>query len=143
MADTPDAVVRTWFEEVWNQGKEATIDRLYASDCVVHGLVTADGSPMRGPAAFKPFYRRFRTALPDMHIEVERTLTENDMVTAYCHVTGSHKGDGLGIPSSGKSVEFWGIVIARIRNGQIAEAWNVFDFLSMYQQMGALPKLPS
>ena len=142
MAMSPEAVVRTWFEEVWNQGKEEMIDRLFDAGNVAHGLPSADGSPMRGPAAFKPFYKNFRTAIPDIHIEVVRTLSEGDTVVAHCHVTGSHKGKGLGVPPTGKSIDFWGMVIARIANGKILESWNTFDFLTFYQQIDVVQKLP-
>jgi len=141
MSATPDSVIRTWFEEVWNQGKESTIDRLFARDGIGHGLPNADGLPMRGPDAFRPFYRNFHAAFPDIRIEVVRTITEGDMITAHCHVTGSHQTDALGMAATGKSVDFWGMCICRVQNGQIQESWNSFDFLNFYQQLGVLPQL--
>jgi steroid delta-isomerase-like uncharacterized protein len=138
---TPESVVRTWFDEVWNQGKETSIDRLFAADCVAHGLSNPDGSPVRGPAAFKSFFRQFRDAFPDMHIEVERTVTEGDVTAAYCHVTGAHSGKDFIRPATGKRIDFWGVAIGRVRDGQIVEAWNTFDFLTLYQQLGVIPPL--
>ena len=140
---TPDALVKTWFEEVWNQGKEDAIDRLMAPDALIHDLPTADGAPMVGPAAFKPFYQRFRAALPDVRIQVVRTVVNGEFVAAHCRVTGTHSGDTLGVPPSSRSVSFSGMAIARVRNGQIAEGWNCFDFLTLYQQVGVLPALPA
>jgi steroid delta-isomerase-like uncharacterized protein len=139
MLASPDAVVRTWFEEVWNQGREETIDRLLARDGVAHGL--PGGDVMRGPEAFKPFFRNFRGAVPDIHIEVVQTVTEGDRVAVHCRVKGTHRGPLLGIPATGKPADFSGIVILRIRDGQIVEAWNHFDFLGFYQQLGLLPQL--
>lgn len=140
MASSPDEVVRTWFEEVWNQGREETIERLYPPDGVAHGL---PGVPIRGPEAFKSFFRNFRGAFPDIRIEVLRTVTEMDMVAAHCRVKGTHKGHTLGVEATGKPADFSGIVIARVRDGQIVEAWNHFDFLALYQQLGLLPQLPA
>ena len=140
MATKPDWVLRTWFEELWNQGKEETINRLLAPDGLVHGL---GPEPIRGPDAFLPFYHRFRGAFPDIHIDVVRTVTEGDMVAIQCHVTGTHTGDSLGLAASHKRVEFAGIGIGRIVNGQLLEGWNCFDFLTCFQQIGALPQLPS
>jgi len=143
MSSTPAAVVQTWFEELWNQGKEETIDRLLARDALAHGLASADGLPLKGPEAFRPFYRRFRGAFPDIHVDIVRTVTEGDMVSAHCHVTGTHHGHDLGVSATGNKVDFWGMCIARIRDGQIIEAWNSFDFLSLYQQIRLLPQLPA
>jgi steroid delta-isomerase-like uncharacterized protein len=139
MQANPDAVLRTWFEEVWNQGREDTIDRLFARDGVGHGL---PGGPLRGPEDYKPFFRNFRGAFPDIRIDVIRTVTEGDMVAIHCRVTGTHTGHTLGITATGKTAEFSGMCIARIRNGQIVEAWNTFDFLTFYQQLGVLPQVP-
>lgn len=138
MEAKPDSVLRTWFEELWNQGKEETISRLLGPDAVVHGVV---GQSLRGPEGFLPFYRRFRDAFPDIHIEVIRTITEGNMVAIQCHVTGTHTGDSLGMAASNKRVDFPGIAIGRIENGKIAEGWNCFDFLTCYQQIGVLPQL--
>jgi steroid delta-isomerase-like uncharacterized protein len=141
MNTTPDAVMRTWFEEVWNQGREDAIDRLFAADGVVHGLPTADGAEPRGPEQLKPFVRSLRGAFPDIHIRVTRTVTEGDMIAVHCHVTGTHRGDSLGVNATGRQVDFWGMCIGTIRDGQIAEGWNSFDFLVMYQQIGLVPTL--
>jgi len=138
MPTTPDSVVRTWFEEVWNQGQEETIDRLFASDAVAHGL---PGSALRGPKDFKPFFRRFRAAFPDIRIEVLQTITEGEMIAAHCRVLGTQQGDALGMAATGKPTEFFGMVFARVRDGQIVEAWNSFDFLTLYQQLGLVPQI--
>ena len=139
MSTTADAVVRTWFEEVWNQGRAESIDRILAADAVAHGL---PGGSTRGPAAFKPVFDAFRGAFPDLNIAVERTVTEGDVVAAYCHVTGTHTGDALGVPATGKRVDFHGMTIVRVVDGTMREGWNCFDFLTMYQQLGTLPPMP-
>ena len=142
MSDTPESVVRTWFEELWNQGKEDTLHRIFAADGLAHGLTGPDGPPLRGPDAYKPFYAKFREAFPDVHIDVVRAVTQGDLVTAHCHVTGTHRGESMG-PASLKPVDFWGMTMVRVRDGKIVEAWNTFDFLSFYQQIGLLPQLPA
>jgi steroid delta-isomerase-like uncharacterized protein len=139
MSVQPDAVIRSWFEQAWNQKKDDTIDRLLATDVVVHGL---PGGPMRGPASFRPLYDSFRGAFPDIHITVERTITQGDFVAAHCRVTGTHSGDALGVPATGRRVDFQGIVMARVGDGQLREGWNCFDFLTMYQQLGVVPPIP-
>ena len=140
MPPTPESVVRSWFDEVWNQGREDAIDRLFSANGVAHNLPSTDSPPVRGPEAFKPFFRNFREAIPDVRIDVTRTVTEGDMVTVHCHVTGTHRGNAFGAPT-GNPVRFTGICIVRVENGQIVEAWNSFDFLTFYQQLGMLPAL--
>jgi steroid delta-isomerase-like uncharacterized protein len=137
--DKPEAVMRTWFEEVWNQGREEAIDRIFAADAVAHGL---PGGPMTGPAAFRAIFGAFRGAFPDIRIEVLRTVTEGDLVTTHCRVTGTHSGATLGFAPTGRRVDFEGMVIARVGNGQIQEGWNCFDFLAMYQQLGVVSATP-
>jgi NTE family protein len=137
----PDALVRAWFHEVWDEGREEAIDRLMAPDAIVHGL--GEGS-IRGPEQFKPFFHLMRNALGDLEVTVEKTIVQGDTVAAHCHVVARHIGDALGGAATGKKVEFDGITIARVKDGKLVEGWNVFDFLRMYQQMGWVkePVLP-
>jgi steroid delta-isomerase-like uncharacterized protein len=132
------AVVRRWFEEVWNRGREEAIDELFDEEGVAHGLADEAGSALRGPVGFKPFFRRFREAFPEIEVVVEDTVSEGDKVAARCTVRGRHRGDTLGFKATDSPVEFDGICIVRIRDGKIVEAWNNFDFMSMFQQLGAL-----
>ena len=138
---TPEAVVREWFEQVWNNRREESIDRILAADALIHDLPTADGTPMRGPAAFKPFYQKFAAAFPNLRIEVVRTVVEGSFVAGYCRVTVTHAGDGLGMAATGRTATIAGMVMARVENDQITEGWNCFDFLSLYQQLGLVPAM--
>ncbi len=143
MIDANAQVVISWFEEVWNAGSEAAIDQLMAPAAKFHGLPSADGGPIVGPAAFKPFFRSFRSAFPDVRVRVLRTVSEGDLVASHCRVTGTHVGPGLGVQPSGANIDFYGVAITTIRHRQIQEGWNCFDFLSLYQQVGVLPsRLP-
>jgi predicted ester cyclase len=64
--------------------------------------------------------------------------TKGDKVSARCSVRATHSGDSLGIEATDKPVEFTGITMLRVKDGQIAEAWNNFDFLKLFQQIGAM-----
>jgi steroid delta-isomerase-like uncharacterized protein len=139
---TPEALVREWFERVWNAGDESAIDRLLADDAMIYDL-PSHGQVMRGKAAFIPFYRGFRAALSEIHIEIDQLVASGEFAVAHCRVTGRHTGDGLGVPPSGRRVEFCGMAMGRIRDGKLVEGWNCFDFLAFYQQLGMLPALPS
>src|SRR5262249_37174327 len=110
-------------------------------DGIAHGITNDRGEELRGPKAFREFHRRFLGAFPDLKIEIADTVVAGDKVTARCIVRGKHTGNSLGIPASQKDVEFTGMWILKVRNGMIAEAWNNFDFLTLYSQLGALEQL--
>jgi steroid delta-isomerase-like uncharacterized protein len=132
------AVIERWFEEVWNKGREEAIDELFAEEGVAHGLADEGGGALRGPGGFKPFFRKFRESFPDIEVVVEDTVSEGDKIAARCSVRGRHQSDSLGFAATQRPVEFTGICIVRVRDGKIAEAWNNFDFMGMFQQLGAL-----
>jgi steroid delta-isomerase-like uncharacterized protein len=129
-------IVHEWFEEVWNKGDRDAIDRLFAADGIAHGLSDGTGAPMRGPEGYKPLFDSLRSAFPDIHIEVLDTVREGDKIAARCLVRGTHLGGGLGCDATQRCMEFTGMTFLRVRDGQIVEAWNNFDFPRMYQQLG-------
>jgi steroid delta-isomerase-like uncharacterized protein len=131
MADNK-AIVRRWFDEVWNQGRIEAIDELLAADGVAYGL----GPDLHGPAEFKPFHAAYRQAFPDVRIEVDDLVEEGDKVAYRWTATMTHHGHFLGIAPTGRASRFLGMGIVRIRDGQIVEGWNVFDQLGMLQQLG-------
>ncbi|HEX8129716.1 MAG TPA: ester cyclase [Pyrinomonadaceae bacterium] len=134
------AFMRRWFEEVWNKGREEAIDEMFAEDGVAYGLADETGAPLRGPSGFKPFFRNFRGAFPNIEVVVEDMLAEGDKVAARCTVRATHAGDGLGFAATQRPMDITGIAIVRVRDGKIVEAWNNFDFMSMFQQLGTLQK---
>jgi steroid delta-isomerase-like uncharacterized protein len=128
-------ILNRWFEEVWNQGREEAIDELSFHNVPGHGLQAPDGKEVDGMESFKAYYRQMRSALSDIHVTVEDVISEGDMTVARCTVRARHTGEGLGKPAKGNPVEFTGMTMARIKDGKIAEAWNNFDFMTMFQQM--------
>jgi steroid delta-isomerase-like uncharacterized protein len=132
------ALLHRWFDEVWNKGRSEAIHEMFAADGIAHGLSDQPGRIMRGPNDFMPFHGAFRGAFPDMGIVVEDTVAEGDKVAARCSVRGKHTGDHLGVAPSNAPVEFTGMVIVRIRDGKIVEAWNNFDFMAMNKQIGVI-----
>lgn len=135
-AEQNKAVVRRWFDEVWNQQRSSTIDELLAPAGLVNGL-SPDGAG-NGPPAFRPFWQQFVGAFPDIRIAVEDAIAEEDMVAARIRFTGTHRGNHLGTPPTGKPVTGTGLVLVRIRNGQIAESWNEFDALKIFLETGVV-----
>ena len=134
------AIVLRWFEEVWNQGKESTIDELLAPQAVAHGLDHPDSIGKTGPEAFKPFCRMFRGAFPDIHIDVDHIIEEGNWLAVRFTVSGTHTGDSLGIAATGRSAKAVGVLMAHLQGGQFIEGYNVVDMLSLFRQIGALPR---
>jgi steroid delta-isomerase-like uncharacterized protein len=138
MSEQAKATVRRGFEEVWNQGREAAIDELFSAVAVAHGLGDSE-LDVHGPAEFKPFVANIRGSIPDTHIRVEDILSEGDRVAVRVTLEGTHTGQGLGVPPTGRRVSIQGIMIVRIVYGQIVEGWNSYDQLGLLRQIGALP----
>ena len=136
MSEANKALMKRWFEEVWNKGRSEAIEEMFAFDGLVHGL--ADQHPMRGPQAFREFHTVFRGAFPNIEVVVEDMVAEGDKVAARCRVRGKHTGDHLGFAATDAPVDFTGIAIVRVKDGQIVEAWNNFDFMKMNKQLGVL-----
>jgi len=132
------ALIRRWFEEVWNKGRADAIAEMMAENAVAHGLSEDAAKPLRGPSGFRPFHAQFREAFPNIEVVIEDTIAEGDKVVARCSVRGKHAGDSLGFKATGVQAEFDGITIVRIKDGKFVEAWNNFDFMKMYKQLGAI-----
>ena len=139
MSEENKAILRRWFDEVWNKGRSEVIEELFAENGIAHGLSDDPANPVRGPRDYRPFYEVFRQAFPNIVIDVEDMVAEGDKVAARCSVRGQHEGDFMGRAATQAPVEITGITIVRIENGKIAEAWNNFDFMKLYKQCGLLP----
>jgi len=138
VSDKNKMVVRRWFEEVWNQGREASIDELFPAEGVAHGLGDSEAD-VHGPAEFKLFAANIRGSIPDVRIEVEDIVCEGDRVAVRIVLRGTHTGHGLGVAPTGGKVSIQGIIIVRLVDGQIVEGWNSYDQLGLLRQVGALP----
>ena len=113
-----------------------TIDELVDPDALIR---TPLPITVTGARAMKEVFARLHRAYPDLHITVEDLIAEGDEVVIRDSVTGTHRGEYMGIPPTGKSVTYNEIFIFRFLNGRIAETWGVVDVLSQMRQLGALP----
>ena len=92
-----------------------------------------------GAQKLKEIFATLHRAYPDLHVAVEDVIAEGDRVVARNTVTGTHRGDYMGIPRTGKSVTYNEIFVFRVADGLIAETWGVVDVLSQMRQLGAIP----
>ena len=135
-AEVNKLLSRRWFEEVWNQRSSDAIDRLFAPDGIAYGLDPLEVHPPPGPGPFRVFWEQFCGAFPDLYISVEDVIGEGEYTSVRISFRGTHRGDHLGVPATGKAVSSTGISFVRWRDGQIIEAWNEFDALGLFRQIG-------
>ena len=137
MSEENKAIARRTFEEVW-EGKLNVADEIYDASNVAHGL-GVKLSP--GPEGFKQFVSIYRSAFPDVHFTIEDQIAEGDRVVTRWTARGTHKGELMGIPSTGKQTVVTGITIDHFVGDKIVEAWNNWDGLGMMQQLGVVPAM--
>jgi steroid delta-isomerase-like uncharacterized protein len=129
---------RRWFEEVWNKQRVEVVDELLTPDVIIHGL--GEEGDLVGAHHFKTFHQKFTSAFPDLKITVHDVLFEGDQTVVRLTFCGTHRGDGLGIPPTGRAVSVTALIWARWRDGRMIEGWNEFDAAGMMKQLSAPPE---
>jgi predicted ester cyclase len=128
------ATVRACFENA-SQGNFDALDELVAPDYVLHP------AEVRGPNELKEMVEGYRNALGGLRITIDQQFTEGDYVATRFTVRGTHDGDLMGAPATGKDVAFTGITISRCAGGRIVEEWEITDTVGLLRQIGALPEM--
>jgi len=129
-------IMRRFYEEFWCKSNVDAVDELVDPDFVDHQW-PADWP--QGLEGLKMLIRNLRKAFPDMHETVEDIIAEGDKVVGRFTLHGTHNGEFLGIPPTGKRVKMDGIDILRIKNGKIVEFWYKEDTLGLFGQLGVFP----
>jgi len=120
------------FYDVLNRGDVALVDSLVAKNA------TYNGQPL-GPDGVQQHITATRAAFPDLAWSIEDIIADGDTVVTRYIYSGTHRGDLMGIPPSGKSFRATGIAIDRIADGLIVEEWEVRDTWGAMTQIGAIP----
>jgi len=126
--------------EEYNKGKAAAMavmDELYATDFVMHG--STESEDIHGLKDVKQSMSEYFNAFPDIHYTLDDIVVEGDKAAARCTVTGTHKGEFMGIPPTNKKVKVQAIAIDRVVGGKIVEEWGMSDTLGLMQQLGVVP----
>ena len=135
-AEGNKAIVRRIYKEILSGGNLDAIDLFFHKRYVYHEPGTPE---VRGTDGLRQLLSAYRTALPDMSATIEDMIGEDEKVAHRFTIRGTHKGDLMGIPATGKQVEFTGILVSHFDNGKIVEEWENLDSLGLLQQVGALP----
>jgi steroid delta-isomerase-like uncharacterized protein len=125
------------FHEAVNTGDaeliSKTIDEVFQPDALIRTPLPIDAA---GAALVKELFARLRQAFPDLQVAIEDLVAEGDKVVSRNVVTGTHQGEYMGLPPTGRSVTYNEIFILRFVDGRIAETWGVVDVLSQMKQLG-------
>jgi steroid delta-isomerase-like uncharacterized protein len=113
-----------------------TVDEIVEPDALIRTPVPIDAT---GAELLKEVFVRLHRAFPDLHVTIEDLIEEGDKVVARNTVTGTHQGDYMGVPPTGKTVTYNEIFIARFADGRIAETWGIVDVVSQMRQLGLIP----
>jgi predicted ester cyclase len=128
------ALIRRFYEEVWNKGNIAVIDDIFASDYIRHDLRPGIAPP--GPEGQKAIAHLFRAAFPDIRMTLDLLIAEGDLVMGRWTTQATHTGEWAGVSPTGKRAVFTGVNIFRIAGGKVVELWNHRDDQGLMEQLG-------
>ncbi len=129
------AIVRRFVDEVQSQHDIGALDRLFSPDFIDHSGMSA--TP--GLEGTRQFFSMMFTAFPDMQVTVHDQVAEGDKVVTRKTFHGTHQGEFMGVPPTGKQIALDVIDIFRIASGKITDHWAVADQLGLMQQLGVIP----
>ncbi len=129
------AIVRRFVDEYQTHGDERAFAELLAPDVLDHSRPPGIAP---GAEGVRQQFDGFRAAFPDFRVTVLDQVCEDDKVVTRKVLRGTHMGDLMGIPATGREVEIQVIDIVRVQDGRIVEHWNVVDRLGLMEQLGVL-----
>ena len=132
MPEFNETVVRRFVDEVINGGDYSNLHELLHSDYVYR----SPNQELRGKAALKALFESYRLGLPDLNVSIDDAIVSGDKVVISITLTGSHTGDLMGVPATGRLLKVHGMVLSRLENGMIIDEWEILDMLGMFRQLG-------
>jgi steroid delta-isomerase-like uncharacterized protein len=130
------AIVRRFIEEIFVEGRKATVDELLADDFVAHTWPSPTGNPKTD---LKAAIDRAAAGLSDARFTIDDLIAEGDQVAARLTTAATQTGEFMGMPPSNKRYEIEEIHWFRLRDGKVVEHWHQFDQVGMMKQLGAMP----
>jgi steroid delta-isomerase-like uncharacterized protein len=129
---TPVELVRRFHEELLAARDPALVDSFFGEGFVSHNM--PPGLP-QGREGVKRFFEMFRDAFPDVTVEIDELVADGDRVAAATTFTGTHTGELMGMPPTGRSVAVTGIDIVRVEDGRIVEHRGLTDIAGLMRQL--------
>jgi steroid delta-isomerase-like uncharacterized protein len=130
-AKDPATIARRWFDEVWNERRDDSVDELMSPDAYGH----IEGGEARGPDDFRKMRAMFLDALPDVRIEVEDVVAEGDRAAVRWRAVGTHAGEGFGFPATKQQVHVRGTTWMTVRDGRIVEGWDTWNLGGLLESL--------
>jgi len=135
LSQTNATIVRRFTEEVITKGKIDAAAQFVWEDVVEQVPLPGQRPGLEG---LKDILRYMRSGFPDIDFSVKEQISEGDKVASRFEWTGTHQGEFMGVPATGKPVRVWGIVIDRLEDGRIKDTRIIMDTLGLMMQLGAI-----
>ena len=132
----PESLLRLITSEIWCNRRYELIDELIAENLVDH--VEMPGLEGTGRGRYLASVRLVHQGFSDYHEAIEFIVADHDKAVSYAHTTGTHDGELMGLPPTGRTVDIHSIGILRFRDGQAIERWGIGDSLGQMEQLGLL-----
>ncbi len=126
------------YQEIYNSNDLDALSEVLADDLLTPKIMTGIPSGLEGA---KAAHRIMQQGFPDFQTTIEDLIAEADQVAVRITIRGTHTGQFLNIPPTGKRVEFSGMYIVRVENGKIAEQWSEEDSVSLLAQLRVRPQV--
>jgi len=131
------ALIRQLYEEVWNKRRLELVDEIFSPSHALHDPnLTGSGV---GPEAYRRQVTRFISAFPDLRFIIEDFFGENEKLAVVWTISGTHKGEFMGIPATDKKVSIDGITIIHTVNAKIMDSYVSWDVWGLMHQLGVVP----
>ena len=125
-------------QEIWSEGNLDVVEEMFDPDYVYHEPYAGE---IRGHEGLKQVVTMYRTGYPDLVFTSEDIIAEGDKVVQRWSCVGTHQGELMGIPATGKRTTTMGINIVRFAGGKAVEEWTSWDALGWLQQLGVVPSM--
>lgn len=125
-------------EELYRRRRVDAIDELLTEDFIEHTPAPGQAPDRQGA---KEFMALMLQAFPDLDYSIESQIAEGDMISAVSTMTGTHQGDFMGVPATGRRVEVQVMDTARVRGGRFSEHWGLVDTPTLMGQLGIAPPM--
>ncbi|SLN39362.1 SnoaL-like polyketide cyclase [Falsiruegeria litorea R37] len=127
---TKSELLKEWYDRVWVHGDLEAIDQFFDPDTMAEGIIP---EMQVGVDDFRDLVTAFRFHVGDIDVKLPKTVENGDWVAAMLHVHTSRADNGA-------PIEVTGQVMARFKDDKVVEAYNQFDFISLFEQLGQLPE---
>ncbi|NIH77771.1 ester cyclase [Amycolatopsis viridis] len=127
-------LVEDFIQDLFTKGDTGAVERYLDPGFVSHDP-PFPGAP-EGPEGMRQAAVLFRRALPDWHSDVEQLVAEGDLVVEVFTASGTHRGELMGVPGTGRTITLRGVNVFRVAGDRIAERWGVLDQLALLAQLG-------